>query len=467
MSRINKQWGSKVVWIGLFLACSVLCQRTEAQVSAAKLSGTIADTSGATIAGAKIEITNVQTGITRNVLSNSSGLYSAPGLPPGNYTVSVSQESFATEVRTGITLDVGSDQLLNITLRVGTLKQEVAVSDIAAGVDLTTSTLNAVVDGKNVRELPLNGRSWTDLAALTTGVTVIQTQPPVTASDRPKRGLGAQLSISGGRPQQNSYLLDGININDYSNAGPGSVLGGNLGVDAIQEFTVITTNPVAQYGRTSGGVISAITRSGTNQIHGSAYEFVRDASLDAKNYFDQGSIPPFRRHQFGGSLGGPIQKNKTFIFGDYEGVRQNLGTTALQQVPSAAARAGFVGGVQVTPDPQVARFINAFYPLPNGTVNGDIGDYSFAGTQLTTENFFTVKADHTFSPKDSVAVTYLFDDNPSSQNDEFNNKVILSKTRRQLVSILENHIFSPSTLNSAHIGYSRDNAGSPYAATAI
>jgi hypothetical protein len=189
--------------------------------------------------------------------------------------------------------------------------------------------------------------------------------PPVTASDRPKRGLGAQLSISGGRPQQNSYLLDGININDYSNAGPGSVLGGNLGVDAIQEFTVITTNPVAQYGRTSGGVISAITRSGTNQIHGSAYEFVRDASLDAKNYFDVGPIPPFRRNQYGGSLGGPIQKNKTFLFGDYEGVRQNLGTTALQQVPTAAARAGILTTGNVNPDSQVARFINAFYPLPN------------------------------------------------------------------------------------------------------
>ena len=467
MSTIKGQWGSKIVAIGLVLACSVLSLPTEAQVSAAKLSGTIADTSGASITGAKIEITNVQTGIIRNVIANSSGLYSAPSLPPGSYTISVSKEGFSTEVRTGITLDVGSDQLLNIILKVGSLKQEIAVSDITVGVDLTTSTLNDVVDGKNVRELPLNGRSWTDLAALSTGVTVIQTQPPVTASDRPKRGLGAQLSISGGRPQQNSYLLDGININDYSNAGPGSVLGGNLGVDAIQEFTVITTNPVAQYGRTSGGVISAITRSGTNQIHGSAYEFVRDASLDAKNYFDVGSIPPFRRNQYGGSLGGPIQKNKTFLFGDYEGVRQTLGTTALQQVPTASARAGFVGGVQVTPDPQVARFINAFYPLPNGTGSADIGNYSFVGTQRTTENFFTVRADHTFSPKDSVAVTYMFDDNPSSQNDEFNNKVILSKTRRQLVSILETHIFSPSTLNSAHVGFSRDNAGSPYSATAI
>ena len=154
MSRITRQRASKVVWIGLVLACSVLCLRTEAQVSAAKLSGTIADTSGASITEAKIEITNVQTGITRDVITNNSRLYSAPSLPPGSYTVSVSKDGFSTEVRTGITLDVGSDQLLNITLKVGSLKQEVAVSDITVGVDLATSTLNNVVDGKNVRELP-------------------------------------------------------------------------------------------------------------------------------------------------------------------------------------------------------------------------------------------------------------------------------------------------------------------------
>jgi Carboxypeptidase regulatory-like domain/TonB-dependent Receptor Plug Domain len=448
------------------LVVVLLCSRSEAQVSAARLSGTVTDPSGATITGAAVEITNVQTGIKRDVQTNGSGIYTAPSLPPGAYRVKISQTGFSTEVRTGITLDVGSDQILNVTVKVGSLSQEVAVSDTVQSVDLTSSTLNDVVEGKNVRELPLNGRSWTDLASLTTGVTVIQTQPPVSASDRPKRGLGGQLSISGGRPQQNSYLLDGININDYSNAGPGSVLGGNLGVDAIQEFTVISTNPVAQYGRTSGGVISAITRSGTNDFHGSAYEFVRDSSLDARNYFDT-TIPPFRRNQYGGSLGGPIQRNKTFIFGDYEGVRQNLGITAVQQVPTAAARAGNLTTGTVTPDPAVARFINAFYPLPNGAINGDTGNYSFAGTQRTTENFFTVKADHTFSAKDSAAVTYLYDNNPSSQNDELNNKIILSKTLRQMVSIQETHIINPSTLNSAHIGFNRDNAGSPYSATAI
>ncbi len=166
-------------------------------------------------------------------------------------------------------------------------------------------------------------------------------------------------------------------------------------------------------------------------------------------------------------MGGPIQKNKTFIFGDYEGVRQNLGITAVDTVPSVAARSGQLSTGNVNPDPAVARFISAFYPLPNGQDLGDTGVYSFAGSQITKEDFFTIKVDHTFSSKDSAAMSYMFDNNPSSQNDEFNNKIILSKTRRQMVSILETHIFSPSTLNSAHIGFNRDNAGSPYAATAV
>jgi len=151
--------------------------------------------------------------------------------------------------------------------------------------------------------------------------------------------MGLELSISGGRPQQNNYLLDGVNINNYTNAGPGSLLGGNLGTDAVGEFTVLTTNYSAEYGRTSGGVISAITKSGTNQFHGSAYEFLRNSSLDASNFIDNlngASKPPFRRNQFGASSGGPIQKDKTFIFGDYEGIRQGLGSTQVATVPTQA-----------------------------------------------------------------------------------------------------------------------------------
>jgi hypothetical protein len=459
--------GMAVAWMVVLMALlNLVCTASGAQVSTAKLGGTVTDASGAAVANASVSIANVATGITRDLSTNANGVYSAPSLAPGAYVIKISATGFKTEIRNQVTLNVGQNLELNITLTLGSISQQVVVSDAPAQVDLTSSTLSDVVNGKEVRQLPLNGRSWTDLASLTTGVTVIQTQPPVSASDRPKRGLGGELSISGGRPQQNSYLLDGININDYSNAGPGSILGGNLGVDAIQEFNVFTINPNAQYGRTSGGVISAITRSGTNDFHGNAYEFIRNNALDARNFFDS-SIPAFRRNQFGGSFGGPIQKDKTFIFGDYEGVRQTLGTTSVDTVPTAAARAGALSTGNVTPDPAVARFINAFYPLPNGPNLGDTGVFTFAGAQITSENFFTVKVDHTFSTRDSVGVTYLFDTNPSRQNDELNNKIISSKVRRQTVSILETHIFSPSLANAVHVGYNRDNAGSPSSATAI
>lgn len=430
----------------LLLLGSLFCPMGNAQVSQARLTGSVADTTGASIDSAQVTIKNLQTDVIRTVQTNKSGLYSAPSLDPGRYSVEVSANGFTKEIRSDVTLIVGSEQVLNFALKVGSVSDVVVVNDAPPAVELSSSELSGSVNGETMRALPLNGRSWTDLAVLTPGVSAIQTQPPVSASDRPKRGLGSQLSISGGRPQQNSYLLDGININDYSNAGPGSVLGGNLGVDALQEFTVVTTNPSAQYGRTSGGVISAVTRSGTNQLHGSAYEFFRDNALDTRNYFDTGAKPPFRRNQFGGSLGGPIQKDKTFIFGDYEGVRQNLGATILDTVPSADARAGRLSTGFMNPDPAVARFITAFYPLPNGAVQGDVGNYSFAGTQNTTENFFTVKMDHTFTDKDNAAAVYMFDLSPSSQNDELNNKLILSKTVRQTISLLETHIFSAKTV---------------------
>src|ERR1700732_1819216 len=194
--------------------------------------------------------------------------------------------------------------------------------------NLESSAIGAVVNSTTVRELPLNGRSWTDLANLQPGVVGVETQVPFTSgSNRGSRGFGAQISISGGRPQQNNYRLDGISINDYSNGGPGSVLGGNLGVDAIEEFSVLTSNYSAEYGKTAGGVVNAITRSGTNELHGTIYEFLRNNALDARNFFDT-QIPPFRRNQFGADAGGPIRKDKIFVFGDYEGIRQSKTNTA-------------------------------------------------------------------------------------------------------------------------------------------
>jgi Carboxypeptidase regulatory-like domain/TonB-dependent Receptor Plug Domain len=275
----------------LVLAALVLIElsvplRLSAQVVGATVSGTAVDTSGAVISGASILIKDLATGSTTKAVTNGVGFYIAPNLPAGEYELAVSAAGFATQVRSGITLTVGQQLLLNLTLKVGSASESVTVTGEAPTVNLVNSNLGGVTDSKTIEEIPLNGRSWTDLAALEPGVHFVQDQPPINAPDRVKRGLGLQLTVAGGRPQQNNYLLDGVNINDYANAGPGSILGGNLGTDAVAEFSVVTSNYSTEYGRTSGGVISAITKSGTNQFHGNAYEFARNSAFDARNFFD-------------------------------------------------------------------------------------------------------------------------------------------------------------------------------------
>jgi len=441
------------------------------QVVGGTLSGTITDVSGAVIPGAKIAIRNTATGVVTTATTNAIGIFNAPNLLPGPYDVMVTASGFKTEVQKGITLTVGAQQSLNLTMNVGAVTQQVQVRTAAPTVQLVSSTISDNVNSTTVRQLPLNGRSWTDLATLQPGISVIRNLPSVTTDvvDRLGRGLGPELTISGSRPGQNNFLVDGLSINDYSNQGPGSLVGGNLGVDAVQQFTVLTTNYSTEYGRTSGGVISAITRSGTNQYHGDVYEFLRNSNLDAANFFDNaGNLtkPPFRRNQFGGSLGGPIQKDKTFIFGDYEGLHEQLGLSNFDQVPSLAARNGQLSTGTVTVSPLVQPYLG-FYPLPNGAVSGDTGAYSFSGSQPTVENYFTIRMDHTFSPTDNLSGTYAFDNARSSFTDEFANKNVLSGTNRQFIVLEENHIFSPDLVNSLRVGFNREFAAAPNGGTAI
>jgi outer membrane receptor protein involved in Fe transport len=347
-------------------------------------------------------------------------------------------------------------------LQIGTVTHRVEVSTEAPAIQLASSDISATVNATTVRELPLNGRSWTDLAALQPGVETIQTQPTfAVGADRGNRGFGQQLTISGARPQQNNYRLDGVSLNDYANGAPGSVLGGNLGVDAIQEFSVLTSNYSAEYGKTSGGVVNATTRSGTNSFHGSAYEFLRNSALDAKNFFDDTSvpIPSFKRNQFGGSMGGPIFKNRTFFFADFEAIRQAKGITAPTQVPSLDARNGMIHDsngnlITVSIDPAAQQFL-AFFHAPNGPIlgNGDIAKYSFAGQQVVNENFVTTRLDHKFSDKDSLFGTYLFDRTTYSSPDGVNDVLLGSKSSRQIVALEETHSFTPTFVNAVRLGY--------------
>jgi hypothetical protein len=258
-----------VIAIALLL-CPFEAPRVSAQVAGATLTGTILDESGSAVANVKIAVKNTATGITTEATSNSDGLYTVPNLLPGTYDITASSPGFKNAVAAGITLTVGAEQVLKLVLEVGAVTENVEVTSAAPTVELTSSTISGEVNGERIVELPLNGRSWTDLATLEPGVDSIPDQPAVSSHDRAARGFGQDLTISGQRPQQNNYRLDGISINDLHNAAPGSILAGNLGVDAIAEFSVLTSNYSAEYGKTSGGVINAITKSGTNNFHGDA-----------------------------------------------------------------------------------------------------------------------------------------------------------------------------------------------------
>ncbi len=487
-----------------------------AQVAGATLSGTVTDQSGAVVPQASISVKNIDTGIIRTSATSAAGFYSVPNLLPGTYEVRTSAQGFSSEVKTGVTLTVGEQQVMDFTLQVGQTSQTVVVTTEAPNVELASSSIGALVNSTTVRELPLNGRSWTDLATLQPGVSAIQAQPDfAVGGDRGNRGFGNEISVAGDRPEQNNYRLDGVSINDFNNAAPGSVLGGDLGVDAVQEFSVITSNVSAEYGRTSGGVINAITKSGTNQFHGSAYEFLRNDKLDAANFFENANSLPkasFRQNQFGVSAGGPIKKDKLFIFGDYEGIRYSKGIPTPITVPSNDARLGILhdscgnapgtaynnstdfgnctttaGGAfvpnpilagpclkldNVTPNPNatnlapgksslcvdnsVAKYL-PFWPVSAKTnPDGNTAAFGFSGQRHVTENFFTIRGDAKISEKDSLFITYLRDATPYTSPDGLDAVLVSSSTYRHIVSIEETHTFSPTLVNSVRAGFNRE-----------
>jgi hypothetical protein len=483
----NRLLSGLATLIGLALSLLLACP-AHGQVAGATLSGTVTDASGSVIPNAQVAITDLATGVTRTVTTGGVGSYTTPNLLPGTYEIRVTATGFSTQVHKSITLTVGAQQALDIKMQIGQVSQTVEVTTEAPKIELASSTLGGDVTATNVRELPLNGRDWTQLATLTPGVMAIASiQSDAGAGfSRGSRGYGGQLTISGARPQQNNYRLDGISVNDYTNGGPGNVLGGALGVDAIQEFSVLTSNYSTEYGRTSGGVINAITRSGTNQFHGSLYEFLRNSALDARNNFDNATIPPFKRNQFGVSAGGPILRNRAFFFADYEGLRQSLGVTFPNTVPSADARNGILNFAKpadfpsgcvatsvanqchVTVDPLVKPYFT-FWPLPNGGLlsSGNTGVFSVAEQQVGTDNFFTTRVDHKLTEKDSLFGTYLSDRSYSTSPDTLNDVVNGQFSLRQTVALEESHTFSSQWVNSVRVGYNRVNANIAYGVNAI
>jgi hypothetical protein len=385
---------------GSFLAVILCSLAALAQEATATLNGRVTDPSGLPVAGAKVQAVNVNTNVPYSAETNDAGRYDLPTLPPGAYRMSVEKNGFEQIVKPGISLHVSDIVAINFALQVGSVTQSVTVTGGTPIVETTTSALGGIVDAQQVRELPLNGRDWTQLATLEPGVTSDSSLQPTAAGStglgefaRGNRGFGAQLAVNGSRPEQNNYRVDGVSVNDYVNGGPGTALGATLGVDAIQEFSLLSSNYSAENGRTSGGIVNAITRSGTNQFHGDVFWFLRDTGVDARNYFDP-TLPPFHRNQFGAAAGGPIKKDKTFIFADYEGFRQTKGVTSVDVVPSQNARNGILTSGTVTVNPLVLPFL-ALWPLPNGPVSGDTGTYNFTGIQVFSEDFVSARVDFT------------------------------------------------------------------------
>ena len=475
-----------------FLPCifSTLCY---GQSGGATLQGTVSDPSGAFIPNAHVLITAATTGVSRDVTSNGAGRFTAPNLSPGRYTVVVKAEGFAPTTLEDVILTVGLVREMSVPLTLATADTVVTVQASSNQVNSADTSVGGLVDGRQTRDLPLNGRDWTALATLNTGVSQVLTQfaGAATATTRLNRGLGTQLTIGGNRPQQNSYRLDGVNINDYANGGPGSVSGSTLGVDAVQEFNVIAADAPAQYGRMSGGVINSVTRQGSNQFHGSVYDFLRNSYFDSRGYFDPvgKGEPSFRRNQFGATVGGPIIKEKTFFFFNYEGFRQAQGVAMQSTVLSPAARNGLVtctqaasggtqnksclssaGGTQAPPggsgvqqltiDSAVIPFL-ALYPLPNSTVKGNTGLYSFLTTQKTNEDFSTIHLDHNFSTEDSLHGTLVYDTGSLDSADQTNTLYDEAISRRTTAALEETHIFSARFTNAARIGYNRSVAIAP------
>ncbi len=462
----GRSWFCVLAIIALLLGVGTSA-RLDAQVVGGTLSGTVTDQTGGAVPNAAVAIKDNATGEIRDVTTTSDGLYTAPNLTPGVYTVTLTAPGFQKTVQSNVTMTVGGAQTLNLTMRIGQETETIQVTAEAPVVNLSNAEIGGITTEAAIKELPLNGRSWSDLANLTSGVYELHVQPNLSSRDRFTRGYGVQLSISGSRPQQNNYRVDGISINDPGNGGPGSVLGTNSGVDAIAEFSVLTTGYSTEYGRASGGIINATTKSGTNQFHGTGYEFLRNSWLDSKNYFDDptSKIPEFRRNQFGASAGGPIIKNKTFIFGDYEGLRQGLGLTKITTIPSAALAANA--------DSKVAPYLASLFPI-DGTLGGkqvctisptsdtNVNNCTLLNaTQVSSENYYIIRADHNISVRDTLSGTFFRDKSNTGTPDNYNNATVSTATSNTFATIAETHSFTSNGVNSARFGVNRITQGGP------
>ncbi len=433
----------------------------QAQVVGGTISGTVQDASGAAVSGAVVTVRQTETGATRSLTTDAAGRYFAPSVPVGLYTVSVAHEGFAIQEQNGISLTVGQSLPVNFVLGLASVQQQVEVDASDPGVNVTTQQTAGLIDERQVKELPLNGRSYDELLTLNPA-TVNYTGERSGGIGSSNSSVGNMFAVSGRRPQDNLFLLNGIEYTGASliNVTPGGTSGQLLGVDAVREFNVVTDTYGSTYGKRDGAQVSIVTQSGTNKLHGTAFEFIRNSALDARNYFDQGTIPEFQRNQFGGSLGGPIRANKLFLFGNYEGFRQNWGLSAVTLVPDNEARQGYLpnssGQEQYVGVNAAVAPLLALWPVQNGPELGSgIGEAFSHPPQHIREDFGTARFDDNLSSKDLLFAVYTVDDSAATTPSANPLSLVDESLREQVASVQEQHVFSPALLNTARFGYSR------------
>jgi hypothetical protein len=435
---------------GLTLAIALATAHGTAAQTTSSVSGRVLDSSGAIVTAAEVTGRNLNTGATRTTRTNDDGYYEILLLPVGRYEIRVAKQGFQAAVQSGITLSIGQRVVINFSLHVGQISEEVKVVADAPIINPTNADVSGLVTHEQIKNLPLNGRSFDLLLPLNPGI-VNFTVEKTGGTGVSNSSTANNFSVSGNRPQQNLFLLNGVEFTGAAenNMQPGGASGQLLGVDAVQEFNVLRDTYSASYGKRPGGQVEIVTQSGANQWHGSAFEFLRNNIFDAPNFFDQGSAPPFRRNQFGASAGGPVAKSKTFLFVSYEGLRQSLHQTSAAFVPDLASRAAAV--------PSVQPLLNLWPTPPVGApdFNG-IAEVFSSPMQTIREDFGTVRLDHVFSSRDNFNAVYTVDDGgdlTATIADPFSSDIL--QLREQVLSAEETHVFSPFLLNDFRFGFSR------------
>ena len=440
--------------LGITLAAILWTLPANAQVATGTISGTVMDNTGAVLPGVTVVIENQDTAITRSLVTNEAGGYSAPALGAGQYRVTASLPGFQTVARSGIMLTVGREAVVNIELTLGAVTQTVEVTGEAPLVATTNASVSFTVGDATIRELPLNGRDLTELVLLNPGVS-----DALVHSNADKYGYGRRISISGARGEDNSFLLDGSYIGNFRRQPPSGPSGALFGTETVREFEVVTNSYSAQYGRVLGGVFNAVSKSGDNGWHGGIYEFLRNSSLDARNFFDQRQtpsdprLPPFRRNQFGATFSGPVARNKAFFFANYEGLRESLTTTQFLAVPDLNARQGILpGGRTVQVNSLMARYLQYIVPPSSSGINFGDGTAQaiWTGKRVDQDDFGQARFDYQIAGNDSFFARLTASDSLRRNDASPNSKeyALYDSVASRLLTLSETHIVSPRTLST-------------------